>query len=74
MHQLGDVEELLLAGDHLPVRVEADVPHQGDHRVEDLGDAATEKAVALMCSTFLPFSGSESSRICSIKPLPQMWV
>jgi hypothetical protein len=46
VHQLGDVEELLAAKDHMPVRVQADVAHQRDDRVEDLGDAAAERGRA----------------------------
>ena len=43
VHQLGDVEELLAAEDHVPVGVEADVAHQRHQRVEDLRDAAAER-------------------------------
>ena len=46
VHQLGDVEELLAAEDHLPVGVEADVAHQRHERVEDLRDAAAERGGA----------------------------
>ena len=42
VQELGRVEELLLAEDHVPVGVEADVAHQRHDRVEDLGDAAAE--------------------------------
>ena len=42
VEELGRVEELLLAEDHVPVGVEADVAHQRHDRVEDLGDAAAE--------------------------------
>ena len=43
VHELRRVEELLAAVDHLPLDVEADVRHEGDERVEDLGDAAAER-------------------------------
>ena len=46
VEELGRVEELLLAEDHVPVRVEADVAHQRHQRVEDLGDAAAESGGA----------------------------
>ena len=46
VHQLRDVEELLAAEDHLPVRVEPDVAHQRHQRVEDLRDAAAERGRA----------------------------
>ena len=42
MHQLGRVEELFAAVDHLPLAVQADVAHQRHERVEDLRDAAAE--------------------------------
>ena len=42
VEELGRVEELLLAEDHVPVGVEADVAHQRHDRVEDLRDAAAE--------------------------------
>ena len=42
VQELGGVEELLLAEDHLPVGVEPDVAHQRHDRVEDLRDAAAE--------------------------------
>src|SRR5687767_10924378 len=42
VHQLGRVEELLAAEDDLPVRVDADVAHQRNERVEDLRHAAAE--------------------------------
>ena len=40
--ELGRVEELFLAEDHVPVRVEPGVAHQRHDRVEDLRDAAAE--------------------------------
>ena len=43
VHQLGRVEELLAAVDHLPLDLEPDVAHQRDERVEDLRDAAAER-------------------------------
>ena len=46
MEELGRVEELLLAEDHVPVGVEADVAHQRHDRVEDLRDAAAERGGA----------------------------
>ncbi len=42
VEELGRVEELLFAEDHVPVGVDADVPHQRHDRVEDLRDAAAE--------------------------------
>ena len=42
VEELGRVEELFLAEDHVPVGVEADVAHQRHDRVEDLRDAAAE--------------------------------
>jgi hypothetical protein len=42
VEELGRVEELLFAEDHVPVGVEADVAHQRHDRVEDLRDAAAE--------------------------------
>ena len=39
---LGDVVELRRRREDLPVRLEADVVHERDQRVEDLGDAAAE--------------------------------
>ena len=42
VEELGRVEELLLAEDHVPVGVEPDVAHQRHDRVEDLRDAAAE--------------------------------
>ena len=42
VEELGRVEELLLAEDHVPVRVEPDVAHQRHDRVEDLRDTAPE--------------------------------
>ncbi len=42
VEELGRVEELFLAEDHVPVSVEADVPHQRHQRVEDLRDPAAE--------------------------------
>ena len=41
--RLRDVEELLLPVDDPPLGVEARVAHERDERVEDLGDAATER-------------------------------
>ena len=46
VHELGRVEELLAAVDHLPLDVEADVAHQRHERVEDLRDAAAERGGA----------------------------
>ena len=46
VHQLGDVEEVLLPEDHLPVGVEADVAHQRHQRVEDLRYAPAERGRA----------------------------
>ena len=46
VEELGRVEELLLAEDHVPVGVEADVAHQRHDRVEDLRDAAAESGGA----------------------------
>ena len=46
VEELGRVEELLLAEDHVPVGVDADVPHQRHDRVEDLRDAAAESGGA----------------------------
>ena len=46
VEELGRVEELLLAEDHVPVGVEADVAHQRHDRVEDLRDAAAERGGA----------------------------
>ena len=43
VHQLGGVEELFAAVDHLPLAVQADVAHQRHERVEDLRDAAAER-------------------------------
>jgi len=43
VEDLGRVEELLPAQDHLPVRVEPDVAHQRHQRVEDLRDPAAER-------------------------------
>ena len=43
MHDLGGVEELLPAVDHLPLAIEPDVDHQRDERVQDLGHAAAER-------------------------------
>ena len=43
VHQLGRVEELFAAVDHLPLAVQADVAHQRHERVEDLRDAAAER-------------------------------
>ena len=40
VHGLGDVEELVVAGDDAPFGVEADVAHQRDEGVQHLGDAA----------------------------------
>ena len=70
VHQLGDVEELLAPEDHVPVRVEADVAHQRDQRVEDLRDAAAERGRADVQDAGCPRSGSASSRISSISPRP----
>ena len=42
VEELGRVEELFFAEDHVPVRVEPDVAHQRHDRVEDLRDAAAE--------------------------------
>jgi hypothetical protein len=42
VEQLGRVEELLAAHDHLPMRVEAHVAHQRHERVEDLRDPTPE--------------------------------
>src|SRR3954463_10241591 len=42
VHQLRGVEELLAADDHLPLGLDARVTHEGDERVQDLGDAAAE--------------------------------
>jgi hypothetical protein len=42
VEELGRVEELLSAHDHLPVGVQPDVPHQRDDRVKDLRNAAPE--------------------------------
>ncbi len=42
VHQLGRVEELFAAVDHVPLAVQADVAHQRHERVEDLRDAAAE--------------------------------
>jgi hypothetical protein len=44
VHQLGRVEELLAAVDHLPLTVEPDVAHQRHERVKDLRDAAAESS------------------------------
>ena len=46
VEELGRVEELFLAEDHLPVGVEAGVAHQRHDRVEDLRDAAAERGRA----------------------------
>ena len=46
VEELGRVVELFLAEDHLPVGVEAGVPHQRHDRVEDLRDAAAERGRA----------------------------
>ena len=43
MHELGGGEELVLAVDHLPLDLEADVAHQRHERVEDLRHAAAER-------------------------------
>ncbi len=43
VHQLGRVEELFAAVDHLPLAVQADVAHQRHERVQDLRDAAAER-------------------------------
>ena len=43
VEELGRFEELLLAEDHVPVRVDADVAHQRHDRVEDLRHAAAER-------------------------------
>ena len=43
VHQLGRVEELFAAVDHLPLAVEPDVAHQRHERVQDLRDAAAER-------------------------------
>ena len=40
---LGDVEEVVVGGQHLPLGLEADVVHQRHERVEDLGHAAAER-------------------------------
>ena len=42
VHQLGGVEELLTAVDHLPFAVQTHVHHQRHKRGQDLGDAAAE--------------------------------
>ncbi len=42
VHQLGRVEELLAAVDHLPLAVQPHVAHQRHERVEDLRDPAAE--------------------------------
>ena len=42
VHQLGGVEELFPSVDHLPLHVKADVAHQRDERVEDLGHPPAE--------------------------------
>ena len=69
VQELGGVEELLLAEDHVPVGVEADVAHQRHDRVEDLRDAAAEgggadveDALALRAAR--PARGSRSIRPC----------
>ena len=40
---LRDVEEFVLAEDHLPLGLEARIPHERYERVEDLRDAAAER-------------------------------
>ena len=69
VEELGRVEELLLAEDHVPVGVEADVAHQRHDRVEDLRDAAAEgggadvqDALALRAAR--PARGSARSAPC----------
>ena len=43
VHELRDVEELLAPEDDVPVRLEPRVAHQGNERVEDLGDAPAHR-------------------------------
>ena len=69
VEELGRVEELLLAEDHVPVGVDADVAHQRHDRVEDLRDAAAESGGAdvqdaLALRAARPARGSARSAPC----------